>query len=123
MDMIIFRMLFLYWIPMLALAVENKAVQADSTVQSLGLGRVMQNMLDPLSVLSDFIQTACFVIGGSFIFASFIKYIEHRRNPLMVPISTVVLLLIMGIVLVLLPFLSLYINTGMPSTLLETIQS
>lgn len=70
-----------------------------------GIGGMAQHMLDPVFLLSDFVSVACFLIGGSFIFASIIKYVEHRRSPLMVPISTVVSLFIGGLLLVGLPFM------------------
>jgi hypothetical protein len=83
-----------------------------------GLGGVAQNLMEPVTFFSDFIQSGCFLIGGSFVFASIIKYFEHRRSPLMVPISTVVFLLIAGIILILLPFLSLVMAHGVPYTFL-----
>lgn|SRR3990167_9577487 len=77
-----------------------------------GLGGVAQNMMDPVGLFSDFVYTGCFVIGGSFLFASIVKYMEHRRSPLMVPISTVVFLLIAGLALLLLPFLAYLDSSG-----------
>jgi len=71
-----------------------------------GIGGMANNMMDPVGLFSDFVYTGCIVIGGSFVFASIVKYFEHRRSPLMVPISTVVFLLIAGILLLLLPFLA-----------------
>ncbi|HEU5281736.1 MAG TPA: hypothetical protein VFU82_07160 [Gammaproteobacteria bacterium] len=75
---------------------------------STGVGAVAINMLEPVGVFSDFLYSGCWIIGGSFVFASIIKYFEHKRSPLMVPISTVVFLLIAGGILIALPFLSLY---------------
>lgn len=71
-----------------------------------GIGGMAQNMMDPVGLFSDFVYTGCIVIGGSFVFASIIKYFEHRRSPLMVPISTVIYLLVAGALLLLLPFLA-----------------
>ncbi len=68
-----------------------------------GMGKVADNLLDPVSVFSSFISTISLMIGCCFLFASFIKYTQHRVNPLAVPISTVVFLVIMGIILVSLP--------------------
>lgn len=90
-------------------------IPAFAANNSVGLGRVAQNLLEPVSFFSDFVQTGCLLIGGSFIFASIVKYFEHRRSPLMVPISTVVFLLIAGIVLVLLPLLSYVTGNDAPS--------
>ena len=75
--------------------------------QPEGFGGVAEELMAPVGLMADFTYSACIVVGASFLFASLIKYIEHRRSPLMVPISTPVFLLIAGLVLVLMPFLSL----------------
>ena len=75
---------------------------------SAGIGGVAQNLMDPVGLMSDFIGSGCLIIGASFLFASLIKYFEHRRSPLMMPLSTVVYLFIAGGILIALPFLSLY---------------
>jgi hypothetical protein len=86
---------------------------------SAGIGLVANNMMDPVSLLSDFVNSACFIIGGSFLFATIIKYIEHRRSPLMVPISTVVFLFLAGVLLILLPFAYLLTENGLHFSLLR----
>ena len=82
-----------------------------------GIGGVARNLMDPVTVFSDFVYTGCIVIGGSFVFASIIKYFEHRRSPLMVPMSTVVFLLIAGGLLLALPFLAYLDSSGIRYTL------
>lgn len=77
-----------------------------------GLGSVAKNLMSPINVLANFIDSACLLIGGAFLFASIIKYFEHRRNPLMVPISTVIFLLIGGLLLVALPLVGNWTNVG-----------
>jgi hypothetical protein len=69
-----------------------------------GLGSVAQNLIEPVDLFSKFLDATCFLIGGSFLFASIVKYIEHKRSPLMVPISTVIYLVLAGLVLIALPF-------------------
>ncbi len=76
-------------------------------------------MMEPIGLISDFVQSASFIIGACFIFASIIKYVEHRRSPLMVPISTVVFLVIAGSLLLLLPFLSFLVDYGFEFTLFK----
>ena len=87
--------------------------------EPLGIGRVAQNMLEPVGLFSDFVQSACLLLGGSFLVASLVKYIEHRRSPLMVPISTVVFLVIAGILLLLLPLTSYLTSSGVPYSLMK----
>lgn len=79
-----------------------------------GLGGVAQNMMDPVGLFSDFVYSGAIIIGISFLFASVIKYKEHRRSPLYVPISTVVFLLITGLLLLLMPFLSYLDSNALP---------
>ena len=69
----------------------------------LDLGAVATQLMEPVSVLGDFLNTACLVIGISFIFAGVVKYSQHRNSPLEIPISTVVFLFIAGVALLLLP--------------------
>ena len=92
----------LFFIPVFALA-----------APPVGVGLVAQNMLGPVGILNDFVNTACFIFGGSFLFAAIIKYAEHRRSPLMVPISTVVYLILAGLLLVILPFAYMVTENGM----------
>jgi hypothetical protein len=92
----------LFLTPVLALA-----------VPPVGIGNVAQNMLEPVGLLNDFVNMACFIFGGSFLFASIIKYVEHRRSPLMVPISTVVYLVLAGLFLIILPFAYMVTENGM----------
>lgn len=77
-----------------------------------GVGDVARNLLEPVNLLSDFVHSACFIIGGSFLFACLVKYIEHRRNPIMVPMSTVVFLLIAGLFLILIALISIWTGYG-----------
>lgn len=88
-------------------------------VPSEGIGAVAMNVLEPVSVFSDFLYSGCWIIGGSFIFASIVKYVEHKRSPLMVPMSTVVFLFLAGAILIALPFLSLYGDPSIQFTFLK----
>jgi len=82
-----------------------------------GAGQVANNMMEPVSMLANFIGSMSVVLGISFVFAAFIKYMEHRVNPLATPISTIVLLFIMGIILVFLPLIYKLTDGGVPFTL------
>jgi hypothetical protein len=84
---------------MLALAQRN----------NVGVGKVATNMMEPVSVVTDFVNTGCLLLGSAFVFASIVKYFEHRRSPLMVTMTTVVFLFIAGLVLLSLPLIA-YLN-------------
>ena len=112
----IIQIIILFLIPLLSIAANDA-----STVPAVptGIGLVAENLMVPISVFSNFINATCFVIGGSFLFACLIKYIEHGRSPWMVPISTVVFLLIAGLTLILLPFLSLLSDNALNVALMK----
>lgn len=82
-----------------------------------GFGGVADNLMTPVTVLSDFMNGTALVIGISCLFASFVKYLEYRRNSMATPISRAILLLIVGIVLTCLPFVSHLTESGIPFSL------
>lgn len=92
---------------------------SSSALAAGGIGDVAQNLLEPVTLFSDLVQTACLGIGGAFLFGALIKYFEHKRSPLMTPISTVVFLVIAGLVLVLIPILSFYMDNGVQYSLMK----
>lgn len=111
-DRLIFKQILLFITIVLTHGLSDAASH-----KPLGLGEVANNLMEPVGLFSDFIFSGCFIIGTGFVFASIVKYIEHRRSPLMVPISTVIFLLIAGIILILLPFASYITDTGIKYTL------
>jgi hypothetical protein len=98
------------------LSVVNAALFA---AEPTGIGAVANNLMGPVTYLSDFIYTACMILGFSFIFASVIKYLEHKRSPLAVPMSTFVFLLVAGLGLISLPFAYRLLHYGSPYTLFQ----
>lgn len=97
----------LLFFPLLALAAKPPS----------GIGGMAANLMAPVSVLSDFVSSGCLLLGVSFLFASIVKYIEHKRSPLMVPISTVVFFIIAGIALIAIPVCSYLYEYGVPYSL------
>src|SRR5262245_619604 len=82
--------------------------------KSVGLGGVASNLMDPVTVLADFVHSGSLIIGGAFLFASIVKYFEHKKSPTMVPMSTVVFLIIAGLVLLSLPLISYVTSNSIP---------
>ena len=92
--------------------------QAAFALNSLSFGKVADNVTGPIEVVSGFVSIGCLIVGISCLFASIVKYFEHRRSPLAVPISTVVWLLIIGILLLVLPFAYMITENGIPFSIL-----
>ena len=81
-----------------------------------GFGYIAQSLIEPVSVISEFVASASIIIGISFLFGGFLRYLQYRINPMASPISTVVMLLIMGVVLVCLPLAYKLTGAGIPYT-------
>lgn len=71
----------------------------------VGWGAVANDFMTPVDVLTIFVVNACIVLGITFLFATFLKYRQHRVSPLHVPLSTVIFLLILSILILLLPMI------------------
>lgn len=84
-----------------------------------GIGGMAVSMMDPVTVFSDFLNTACILMGIIFFVASILKFMEHKRSPLMVPMSTVIFLFIASLVLLAIPLLTLVMPNAVPYTLLQ----
>lgn len=68
------------------------------------IGEAARNVLTPTEILTKLVLVACYIIGTGFIFAALAQYRIHRQSPKLVPLTTPILLLILGIVCVLIPY-------------------
>ena len=91
------------WFWVIFLMISTSIWAQKSNVSNLG--SVAKNLNQQVDLVSNFVYSACLLLGVAFLFASFVKYLEHRKSPLMVTMSTVVFLIIAGIVFVLLSLL------------------
>ena len=94
--------------------ISTAALAAPFQQPPSGFGAVANNLMEPVTILSSLVDTASIVIGLSCLFASFLRYMQHRINPLATPISIVVYLLIFGIILTALPLLYMFTESGIP---------
>lgn len=78
------------------------------------LGDVAENLMQPVTMLAEFIYAACIIVGACALMGSFLRYMQYRVNPHATPISTVILLLIIGIVLICLPLVYKLTESGIP---------
>lgn len=77
-----------------------------------GVGDFASSMIEPVGVLSNFISTAAIIIGVGCIFGAFLRYSQYRINPVAAPLSSVLILLILGLLLLGLPFLDLLLGNN-----------
>jgi hypothetical protein len=82
--------------------------------QPTGIGNYATELLEPVNVLSDFMGTGSIILGIACLFGALLRYGQYRVNPLAAPLSTVVILFILGLLLIGLPFIYILIGDGVP---------
>jgi hypothetical protein len=73
-----------------------------------GIGGVANNLMDPVNMFANFVGSGSIVVGA------FVKYNQHKRNEMAAPISTVIFLLVMGLILLAIPFAYKLTKSGVP---------
>lgn len=71
-----------------------------------GFGDLAEEALGPLSALAHFIQAICTIAGIGLFFGSFLQFSVHRKNPAEVRLGRPIIMLLSGLALLLLGFLS-----------------
>ncbi len=71
----------------------------------LSLGEISSNLLGPVGLLANVGYKIFYVLGAGFILGSGLRYRAHRINPNEVRFGEVLFLLVLGVLLVLLPFI------------------
>lgn len=83
----------------------------------VGVGEVADNLLGPVYIVSGFIGSASIVIGICALFGSFLRFMQYRINPSASPLSSVIVLFLIGTVLVCLPLIYKLTESGIPYAL------
>jgi hypothetical protein len=81
------------------------SVRADEKVASIG--EFAAGLMEPVSILNKFMTTGSVVLGIVCIFSAFLRYMQHRVNPMAQPLGNVVFLFLLGGALIGLPFMHL----------------
>lgn len=99
---------------MLPTAVRNLLISAIGVVYAgyalafdeggVPLSQMVSTVMVGGSVLTKLVWAACIVVGVALIAAAFTQFQIHRRNPKIVPLTTPVLYLILGIIAIAIPF-------------------
>ncbi len=79
-----------------------------------GLGGIANNLMEPVAVVASFMVSVALIAGFTCLLAGFLRYMQHRANPLAHPISTVIILLVLGTMLLLLPLIYKFTESGIP---------
>lgn len=80
------------------------------------LGDVAENLMGPTSIVTKLVDITCYIIGMAFVLVAFAQYKIHRQSPKLVPLTTPVLLLVLGICALLVPYVTKVTETGKSTT-------
>lgn len=69
------------------------------------LGVVVNEIAQPLDSVASLVHIVCIVTGAGLMMAAFIRYLQHRRNPIEATLSSVFALLFTGIAVLILAFI------------------
>jgi hypothetical protein len=70
------------------------------------LGQAADGLFGPVSVVTMLMELACYIIGTSFCIGAIMQYRIHRQNPKLTPLMTPVIMLVVGVLLILMPYFS-----------------
>lgn len=111
----IYRLLAILWLLCVPMGVLQASIVAP--YNSPNLARVSDNAMSPVTIVNDMLSSTAILLGMAFIVYAGLSYRKHRMNPLEVPISQVIVLLVLGIILVCLPFLHYLTPSGVSPTI------
>lgn len=74
--------------------------------EGVALGDMAKTLLVGGGILTKLMWAVCIVVGIALIAAAFTQFQIHRRNPKLVPLTTPVLYMILGIIAIAIPFFS-----------------
>lgn len=77
------------------------------------IGEVALNATEPLQNVAGFVAVGSLLVAIFCFFAAIIRYFSYRSNPLAVPFGKVMWLVIMGLLLLILPFSYMLTGNGM----------
>lgn len=83
-----------------------------STFAGGSIGDVATNLMGPTSVVTKVVEIGCYVIGLAFVMMSIAQFKIHRQSPKLVPLSTPITLLILGVIALFIPYLTMQTETG-----------
>ena len=81
-----------------------------SYADGLSMGDMADWVMGPVNGLGKIFGYICLIGGVGMILGSFLQYRAHRENPSQVRLGTPVFLLVVGIILIILPFIGVLVG-------------
>ncbi len=75
-----------------------------SLFADISLGEASTNLMTPVSFITKLALLSCYIIGIALVLASIAQYKIHRQSPKLVPLTTPITLLILGLTAIGIPY-------------------
>lgn len=102
--------ILLQFLATLGLSLWSFSAMASSN--STSLGDIANTLLQPTALVTKLLLLACYVIGIALILMAFAQYKIHRQSPKLVPLSTPIILLVLGVIALMIPYVTNQFETG-----------
>jgi hypothetical protein len=89
----------------------NVFYSCGAVAKDEGIGGVANDIFEPVYLVIQLVRSVSIVCGSGLILGGFLKFIEYRRNPVAVRLSTVVSMFFFGIALILIGFIPMKITS------------
>lgn len=83
-----------------------------ATLMAGSIGDAAENLMAPTSIVMKLVEIGCYLIGLAFVLMSVAQYKIHRQSPKLVPLSTPITLLILGVIALFIPYTTKLAETG-----------
>lgn len=98
--------MFSKWVIIILFCLSVSTGYADS------IGDLADNLMGPVAGLGKILNAICFIAGTGFILGALLQYKYHRENPQQVRISTPIVLLCLGLIIIAIPMVAYFSESG-----------
>ena len=82
------------------------------TASAVTVDDVTETLMGPTQMITKLMLAACYIIGVILIFAAMAQYKTHRQSPKLVPLATPIILVVLGVISLLIPYVTKQFETG-----------
>lgn len=82
----------------------SSVLPATLFANSDSVGDVAESLMGPAEIVTKLLLLTCYIVGFALIMVALTQYKIHRESPKLVPLTTPITLLILGLITVLIPY-------------------
>lgn len=76
----------------------------NTSFATFSIGQAAENLMVPTEILTKLLLISCYIIGIALILGAIVQYKIHRQSPKLVPLTTPITLLVLGLISVMIPY-------------------